>query len=143
MPGFCAVAEILLYVPFMFTVFLHPIHGQRRASRWPSKSFEMPTTRPELSKFSGNIQRRVNRPLFFKFLFDPNYQIMQKLCQMWASLRHPNILPLFGLVDHPAIPSTGIVTPHCTLGSLHCFFSDPTRASKVDRLVIVRVFSIP
>ena len=61
---------------------------------------------------------------------------------MWAPLRHPNILPLFGLVDDPAIPSTGIVTPCCTFGGLRSFFSS-LRTFEVDRLLIVRVFAIP
>lgn len=56
---------------------------------------------------------------------------------LWALLRHPNVLPLFGLIDDEAIPSTGIVSLHCTLGDLLAFFSDPTRAS-VNRLPIVK-----
>jgi hypothetical protein len=98
----------------------------------------MSTTGPQLEKLSGNIQRLVNRALFFKFLFDPNDQILEiQHFSKWALLQHPNILPLFGLVNDPAIPSIGIVTPRCTFNDLRCFFSNPTRASKANRLEIV------
>ncbi|EDR02191.1 uncharacterized protein LACBIDRAFT_309899 [Laccaria bicolor S238N-H82] len=65
-------------------------------------------------------------------------KLLNKEYRVWALLRHPNVLPLFGLIDDPAIPSTGIVAPRCTFGDLRAFFSDPARAS-VNRLPIVRV----
>lgn len=65
------------------------------------------------------------------------FRILQREYLPWASLRHPNILPLIGLVDDPAIPSTGIVTPRCTFGDLRYFFSGPT-TSGVVRLAIVK-----
>jgi len=62
---------------------------------------------------------------------------LNKEYRVWALLHHPNVLPLFGLVDDPAIPSTGVVALRCTFGNLYSFFSDPARAS-VDRLPIVK-----
>ena len=61
-----------------------PPHGQRRASRWPSKSFEMPTRNSQLQQLKRNIQRRVNRALFFKFLFDPNI----RFCKSYIKRGH-------------------------------------------------------
>ncbi|EDR02561.1 uncharacterized protein LACBIDRAFT_332384 [Laccaria bicolor S238N-H82] len=63
---------------------------------------------------------------------------LEKEYRVWAHLRHPNVLPFFGLIDDPAIPSMGVVTPRCTFGDLRCFFSDPTRASSANRLSIVK-----
>ncbi|EDR02199.1 uncharacterized protein LACBIDRAFT_309921 [Laccaria bicolor S238N-H82] len=58
--------------------------------------------------------------------------------RVWASLCHTNVLPLFGVIKDPAIPSMGIVAPRCTFGDLRAFFSDPTRASSANRLAIVK-----
>lgn len=64
-------------------------------------------------------------------------KLLNKEYRVWALLRHTNVLPLYGLIDDQAIPSTGIVAPRCTLGDLRAFFSDPARAS-VERLPIVK-----
>ena len=142
--GFCAVTEISLCVPFMFTLFSRPTHGPDNVIHQGGRQSlsRCPRRDPNFSSSRGTSKGK-SIGLFKKFVFDPNYQMIQKLCRIWAPLRHPNILPLFGLVDDPAIPSTGIVTPRCTFNDLHCFFSDPTRASEADRLAIVSVFSMP
>ncbi|EDR02568.1 uncharacterized protein LACBIDRAFT_332398 [Laccaria bicolor S238N-H82] len=62
---------------------------------------------------------------------------LEKECGLWADLRHPNVLAFFGLLDDPAIPFTGLVSPRCTSGDLHAFFSDPATAF-VERLPIVK-----
>lgn len=57
--------------------------------------------------------------------------------RVWAPLHHPNVLPLLGLVDHPKITSTGIVTRRCSSGDLRNFLKQ-TRPEAV-KLAIVRV----
>lgn len=62
---------------------------------------------------------------------------LEKEYRVWAHLRHPNVLPFFGLIDDPAIPSTGMVAPRCTFGDLRKFLSDSAGAS-VNRLALVK-----
>ena len=81
------------------------------------KKANTPETQRKYAKASinGSLSPFLGRPLF---LFDSNHQRLEKEYGLWALLRHPNVLPLFGLLDHPAIPSTGIMAPRCTLGNL-------------------------
>jgi len=63
---------------------------------------------------------------------------LNKEYRVWALLRHPNVLPLLGLIDHPSIPSTGIVAPRCSYGDLRSLFARQIRpAQAVNRLAIV------
>ncbi|KIK04447.1 hypothetical protein K443DRAFT_416579 [Laccaria amethystina LaAM-08-1] len=78
-----------------------------------------------------------NVAVVIKVFRKANKKRLEKEYGLWALLRHTNVLPLFGTIEDPAIPSTGIVTLRCTLGDLHAFFSDPKSAS-VDRLAIVK-----
>ena len=98
---------------------------------------EYPETQQKYAKASinGSLSPCLGRPLF---LFDSNHERLEKEYGLWVLLHHPNVLPLFGLLAHPAIPSTVIMALRCTLGDLRVFFSNSARAS-VNRLVIVSV----
>ena len=128
----------LIFISFRFLIQRFPcIKIVIEVFRKGQKKANTPETQRKYAKASINrsLSPFLGRPLF---LFDSNHQRLEKEYGLWALLRLPNVLPLFGLLNHPAIPSIGIMAPHCTLGNLRVFFSDSARAS-VNRPAIVRV----